>query len=136
LCYLCFYLLSKHEACFVLHKFHNSYDDSSLKLRQGMPHSFGKNGHVKTFARAYTNHPKREPMHPLHTREMFARQIFMCHKTKDTNFILNLGEKLSVIVSYFRFSQSSCLIVTFLLHCKFHTNARFSSCILPTLLYG
>lgn len=84
-----------------------TYDGSSVKLLQGTPHSFGRNAQVKTFARAYTNHLKREPTHPPHTREILARQIFMHHKTEDTNFILNLGEKLSVILCYFHFSQSS-----------------------------
>jgi hypothetical protein len=59
-----------------------SYDGSSFKLLQGTPHSFGRNAHVKTFAGAYTNHLGREPTHPIHTKEIFAQQIFMHHKTK------------------------------------------------------
>jgi hypothetical protein len=47
---------------------------------------------------------------------------------------LNLGEKLSVILSYFHFSQSSCSDFPFTLSVS-HKPTWFSSCVLPTLLY-
>jgi hypothetical protein len=88
--------------------------------------------HHKT--EAYTNHLEREPTHPLHTREIFARQIFMHHKTEDTNFIFEFRRKIECHSSYVIFISLNLLVVTFLLHCQFHTNPHGSH-LVSYLLY-
>jgi hypothetical protein len=116
LCYLCLYLLSKHEACFIFVSsfnvkfvlFSSFFQECLCCSSSHFPMMVHHLNHCKerhillagmhmSFARAYTNHLEREPMHPLHMRVIFAWRNFMHHKTDDTNFILNLGEKLSVI---------------------------------------
>jgi hypothetical protein len=53
--------------------------------------------HMSKLLQEITQTTLKESPHILYTREIFALQIFMRLKTEDINFILNLGEKLSVI---------------------------------------